>query len=321
MATRGWATLPENRHNGVVQKNNQDNMEEGDDKSLQPCYHFEEDTVPENLLELTTSYWRRLRFAKPLTLTYNVDKAVECRLKDTLLAASVKVQPKVDDKTPQREKTEEISACYINMNAADEEMEKIVDSVLSAEEPFDAIMVDINLTGDMQSTNVARMDEMSSSIAVSKHRKYTIFETDMYPVLIDARENEGAVFSELPRIFRKVNGFDVVTGALIAAMISVSPGNPMLASITAVLGIEYSAKKCADISEGPGSLVSSYTQTAQYTQAVNFTDKMHTISVSPDNLLQHNITLKLYKQIDGLLSEDEFEEGMQSDLDCVIDSP
>lgn len=73
-------------HRGFSSQSPADVIDSASDKVIKSTDVFLEDATPEKLLELTATYWRRLRCAKPLLLTCNIDKAVEMRCADAILA-------------------------------------------------------------------------------------------------------------------------------------------------------------------------------------------------------------------------------------------
>ncbi|GIX62436.1 uncharacterized protein BcabD6B2_18710 [Babesia caballi] len=274
-------------------------------------YTFEDDATPEKLLELTATYWRRLRYAKPLLLTCSVDKAVECRMADAVLAAGATCDSVPDvaalaERVALQRYTSGIVGCYINVDAAGSALEGSKELYESLDKGCNAIMVDIGNSGDLQAEDYVRIDDMLSVVKpdvirfdggtrlfcaavapenaeacrggddsdvaklsscnfISERHNAVVIDNGwragllvlqpagVHPVVMNASDQEGTVFSRAPSILKKLHGR--LTGAIIASMLAVSSSNAMLAVITSIIGIDYSASKCADISEGPGSLV------------------------------------------------------------------
>ncbi|CDR94727.1 hypothetical protein, conserved [Babesia bigemina] len=327
------------------------------DKVVSIGHRFVKDSTPEKLLELTSTYWRKLRYFKPLLLTCNVDKAIECRVADAVLASGAVFQsaadiPQLSELMAQRKDSHGFVGCYINVDSADSLLESRKEIYETLDSGCNAIMVDLNLRNAIPAQDLVRIDEMlfaikphiirfvgntayfaaavasdneagysaggdkegqpDSDIArlnrckvISERYNAVVIDNDLHAVVMNASDHEGAVFSRSPDILKKVHGgfrkyapfylvqgFEVSAGGIIATMIAVSSSKPMFAAIAAIVGIHYSAIKCVDMCNGPGSL------------GVTFVDMMHRISTSPDSLLQHDAPIQFFKLVD-LASQDD----------------
>ncbi|GFE54352.1 hydroxyethylthiazole kinase, putative [Babesia ovis] len=329
-----------------------DPVEATSDKVVQLFSGFKEDALPEKLMELTATYWRRLRYAKPVLFTCNIDKGLECRMADALMAAGATYRP-VSDITSLLEfighlkDTDTSVGCYINVSPGD----TWVDSIGQCDQQdrdSAVVMLDVTVTQDSQPDDIARIDKMVSTLkphivrfvtgtegylaalvpdAVSsdadvdtnalrrshllsqRYNAVVVDNAGQRPVIVNAEDNEAVVFDRPPSIVHKVNGFDLCTGAITAAMAASSSSSAMLAAITAAVGTDYSVVKCANVAEGPASLT------------MNFVDKMHKVSTSPDNLLQHYTRVKFYKKWTMEPIEDDGTPGVEtSDLEDASDT-
>lgn len=316
------------------------------DKVMPLEQKYVDDATPEKLLELTATYWRRLRCAKPLLLTCNIDKAVECRVVDSVLGTGASCVSSPDpnslmEKLLLHKESQGIIGCYINIDSLDPKIGQYKNAFEVMDSCCNAIMVDINIPPEAQDTGFSYIDEMLHMVKpqvirfvngtwnyvacmapeqitpraqehtdiarlhrcdiISQKHKALVIDCDAYPVMMNASEFEGVIFSRSPSILKKIYGFDVMTGAIIATILSASSSNAMLACITSIMGIDYSSAKCADASEGPASL------------AINFIDKVHRISTSPDTLLDHDSPVRFVKRVHVPVGTPEGPQGNSSD--------
>lgn len=318
-------------HRGFSSQSPADVIDSASDKVIKSTDVFLEDATPEKLLELTATYWRRLRCAKPLLLTCNIDKAVEMRCADAILATGATCHATTDinallDKLTLNKESQGIIGCYINVDSFATKVDTYKEACESLNKCCNSIMVDISVPLDFQPAHFTRIDEMLALLkpdvirfihgtwqyfaaiapeemfsqlqendtdmaklnrcnTISERYNAVVIDCDMYPIMMNASDREGVVFPRSLSILKKIHGFDSMAGGVIAAMLSVSSSKSMLACITSIIGIDYSSEKCVDISEGPGTL------------AVNFVDKIHRISTSPDNLLKHDSPIKFLKRV------------------------
>eukprot|EP00371_Babesia_bovis_P002459 XP_001611106.1 hypothetical protein [Babesia bovis T2Bo] len=294
------------------------------DSVMEAPVQFREDSTPEKLLELTATYWRRLRYKRPVLLTCNVDTSIECRMADTVLAAGATCHSISDIPSLLHRMTQygssNILGCYIRVSSNDSWLDAHHDLYDSLSKGCNALVVDVTVEPGASLRSITGIDSLLSGVkptiirfitgtttylgalvpgavlpnaeltplmhayALSKRYNAVVVDSALCPVVLNAADSEGVVFPRPPSVAKKVHGFDASAGAIVAAMAACSSNSAMLSAITATLGVDYGVTRCADISEGPGSL------------AVNFIDKMHLISSSPDNLLQHYTGVKFYRR-------------------------
>ncbi|GBE60128.1 hypothetical protein, conserved [Babesia ovata] len=159
-----------------------------------PVPRFVEDSTPEKLLELTSTYWRKLRYFKPLLLTCSVDKAVECRVADAVLASGAVFQsasdiPQLSEIMSQRKDSQGFVGCYINVNCADPFLESRKEIYETLDSGCNAIMVDINLPNALPAQDLVRIDEML--FAIKPHIIRFVGNTGYFAAAV-ASDNEAA---------------------------------------------------------------------------------------------------------------------------------